>query len=142
MGLFPAVVVSFAAGFLAGRRAWLGALADGLLALVVVALDGVVYALGQGTLDALLYRPCPPNERCAIRGPWSDLVAYLPSSIEVSLWLGVTVGLILIATGVLRPRARRGGTVRTRRRAGSAKGLISMAEDFDEPLADFDEHTN
>lgn len=27
-----------------------------------------------------------------------------------------------------------------RRRAGSAKGLISMAEDFDEPLDDFKEY--
>ena len=28
-----------------------------------------------------------------------------------------------------------------RRRAGSARGLISMAEDFDEPLEDFAEYT-
>lgn len=105
MGLFPAVAVSFAAGFLAGRRAWPGALMDGLLALVVVALDGVVYALGQGTFAAILYQTCPPNERCGIRGRWFYLVVHLPSSAEVSVWLGVTVGLILIATGVLRPRS-------------------------------------
>lgn len=28
-----------------------------------------------------------------------------------------------------------------RRKAGSAKGLVSMAEDFDEPLEDFKEYT-
>lgn len=27
-----------------------------------------------------------------------------------------------------------------RRKAGSAKGLITIAEDFDEPLADFEEY--
>ena len=29
---------------------------------------------------------------------------------------------------------------KTRRKAGSAKGMVSMAEDFDEPLEDFQEY--
>lgn len=33
------------------------------------------------------------------------------------------------------------GAVRVRRRAGSAKGMISVSEDFDAPLADFEEYT-
>lgn len=32
------------------------------------------------------------------------------------------------------------GPAKPRRRAGSAKGLIQMAEDFDAPLEDFKEH--
>lgn len=31
-------------------------------------------------------------------------------------------------------------TTRTRRQFGSARGLIAMADDFDAPLADFDEY--